>query len=335
MDAALLAPPSEPEPADPEHADTTTTPETAGEPPASVPAPADASGTVAGGPPATRGRDREPRASGEGAGEAGDDRPSSGELWIDRATVGAVLAVAAIAAIVSYRHMRAVALAHGEDPLNAAVIPLSVDGLIVAASMSMLRASRRGRRPPALAYALLVVASAASLAANVIHAEPDVTARVIAAWPSFALIGAYELLMRMIRTSGRATATDVAGAEGGQVVQQLLGTATAEPGGGGAGKDGPAGMPSAGDVRTAGGDAGVGGGGAPAKLVVLPSPGVPPRRRAGTKRAALRALLEALPEGDPRGAYALAKDLAPRVGLHEGTARRYVAEIRGESMLVA
>jgi len=39
----------------------------------------------------------------------------------------------------------------------------------------------------------------AGLAANVAVAEPSVTGRVIAAWPSFSLIAAYELLMRQIR----------------------------------------------------------------------------------------------------------------------------------------
>jgi hypothetical protein len=47
-----------------------------------------------------------------------------------------------------------------------------------------------------LPWALLVVGS---LAANVAVAEPTVAGRVIVAWPSFALIGAYELLMREVR----------------------------------------------------------------------------------------------------------------------------------------
>ena len=50
-----------------------------------------------------------------------------------------------------------------------------------------------------LPRALLVVGSAASLAANVTVAQPTATGRVIAAWPSFALIGAYEMLMRQVR----------------------------------------------------------------------------------------------------------------------------------------
>jgi hypothetical protein len=49
--------------------------------------------------------------------------------------------------------------------------------------------------------ALLVAGSAASLAANVAVAEPTLLGRLITAWPSFALIGSYELLMRQIRQS--------------------------------------------------------------------------------------------------------------------------------------
>lgn len=44
-----------------------------------------------------------------------------------------------------------------------------------------------------------MIGSIASLAANVAVAEPTLTGRVIAAWPSFALIGSYELLMRQLR----------------------------------------------------------------------------------------------------------------------------------------
>jgi len=51
-----------------------------------------------------------------------------------------------------------------------------------------------------LPWVLLVMGSVASLAANVAVAEPSVTGRVIAAWPSFALIGSYEkLLMCQVR----------------------------------------------------------------------------------------------------------------------------------------
>src|SRR6266516_1015419 len=53
-----------------------------------------------------------------------------------------------------------------------------------------------------LPWALLVAGSVASLAANVAVAQPTVAGRVvIAAWRSFALMGAYELLMRQVRRS--------------------------------------------------------------------------------------------------------------------------------------
>ena len=84
---------------------------------------------------------------------------------------------------------------HGQPGWVAALTPLSVDGMIVAASTTLLADSRSGGRGSVLPWALLVVGSVASLAANVAVAEPTVTGRVIAAWPSFALIGSYELLM--------------------------------------------------------------------------------------------------------------------------------------------
>src|ERR1700683_1777676 len=68
-----------------------------------------------------------------------------------------------------------------------------------------------------LPWALLVAGSAASLAANVAVAEPMATGRVIAAWPSFALIAAYELLMRQVRRSAAASGTARLGKPGPQV----------------------------------------------------------------------------------------------------------------------
>ncbi len=82
---------------------------------------------------------------------------------------------------------------HGEPGWVAALTPLSVDGMIVAASTTLLADSRSGRRGGSLSWLLLAAGSVASLAANVAVAEPTVTGRVIAAWPSFALIGSYEL----------------------------------------------------------------------------------------------------------------------------------------------
>jgi hypothetical protein len=123
------------------------------------------------------------------------------DRWIRWTTTGCVALLALIAGTVSYLHMHLLVELHGQPGWVAALTPLSVDGMIVAASTTLLADSRAGERGGMLPWALLVVGSAASLAANVAVAQPTAAGRVIAAWPSFALIGAYELLMRQVRRS--------------------------------------------------------------------------------------------------------------------------------------
>jgi Protein of unknown function (DUF2637) len=95
---------------------------------------------------------------------------------------------------------------HGQPGWVAALTPLSVDGMIVAASTTLLADSRSGCRGSSLSWLLLGAGSAGSLAANVAVAEPSVTGRIIAAWPSLALAGSHELSMRQIRATA-ATAS--------------------------------------------------------------------------------------------------------------------------------
>jgi hypothetical protein len=123
------------------------------------------------------------------------------DRWIRRTTTGCVALLALIAGTVSYLHMHRLVALHGQPGWIAALTPLSVDGMIVAASATLLAESRAGRRGTALPWALLVVGSVASLAANVGVAEPTLTGRVIAAWPSFALTASWELLTRQVRHS--------------------------------------------------------------------------------------------------------------------------------------
>jgi Protein of unknown function (DUF2637) len=119
--------------------------------------------------------------------------------WIRWTTTGCVSLLALIAGTVSYLHMHRLVALHGQPGWVAALTPLSVDGMIVAASATLLADSRSGRRGGVLPWALLVAGSAASLAANVAVAEPSLIGRVIAAWPSFALTASFELLTRQVR----------------------------------------------------------------------------------------------------------------------------------------
>ena len=114
-------------------------------------------------------------------------------------TIVCVAFLALIAGTVSYLHMHALVALHGQPGWVAALTPLSVDGMIVAASTTLLADSRSGRRGGFLPWVLLVAGSVASLAANVAVAEPTLIGRVIAAWPSFALTASYELLTRQVR----------------------------------------------------------------------------------------------------------------------------------------
>lgn len=110
------------------------------------------------------------------------------DRWIRRTTIGCVAMLALIVGTVSYLHMHLLVELHGQPGWVAALTPLSVDGMIVAASTTLLADSLAGRGGGWLPWALLTVGSVASLAANVAVAEPTATGRVIAAWPSFSLI---------------------------------------------------------------------------------------------------------------------------------------------------
>jgi len=119
--------------------------------------------------------------------------------WATRVvTVGAVLLVAAVAAVVSYAHMQEVAERAGED-WRAWLLPLSVDGLVVAASMGLLTRRRAGLPGGRLAWCALLGGVGASLAGNIAAAEPTATARVVAAWPALAFAVAFELLLQQRR----------------------------------------------------------------------------------------------------------------------------------------
>jgi Protein of unknown function (DUF2637) len=68
-----------------------------------------------------------------------------GDRVIRFATAAVVCAVAAFAAVVSYSHIYGLGPEHGQDGRAARLLPLSVDGLILAASLVLLHEARSGR----------------------------------------------------------------------------------------------------------------------------------------------------------------------------------------------
>src|SRR6476659_2333825 len=138
---------------------------------------------------------------------ADDDPPAPGTSGIDRAirlsTGAAVLAVAGIAAYVSYWHAYAVVRAHGETGITAWLEPATIDGLVYASSMVVLYAARHRVPVPSLARWLLGLGIAATLAANMAQGwSHGPIGAVVAAWPAVSLVGSYELLVWLIRNSG-------------------------------------------------------------------------------------------------------------------------------------
>ena len=122
-------------------------------------------------------------------------------------TALAVVGVAAVAAVISYRHAYELVRSHGESGTTARLVPLTVDGLIWAASMVVLDANRRTRHVPPLAMWSLGVGIVASVGANLAHGiGHGPIGALVSAWPALALVGSYELLMMLIRTEHGTTA---------------------------------------------------------------------------------------------------------------------------------
>ena len=137
---------------------------------------------------------------------------STGQI-IRWSTAGAVIGVAAVAAVASCEHACALVRAHGETGWLGRLVPLTVDGLIYASSMVMLDSARREARVPALARWLPGRASRRRWRRPW---RPGLgrgpAGAAVAAWPAVALAGSYELFMTIIR-GARPPDGRVSGAE--------------------------------------------------------------------------------------------------------------------------
>jgi uncharacterized protein DUF2637 len=124
------------------------------------------------------------------------------------------LVVAGVAAYASYQHQRGYAREGGSDAAGAVLWPLSVDGLLVLATVGVLTFSQQASRRYRIAVWVSFWAGIAmSLTAN-ISAAPELTLQpiLVAGWPPVALLLAVELLAHGPR-SRQYTETDPAAAE--------------------------------------------------------------------------------------------------------------------------
>jgi hypothetical protein len=141
---------------------------------------------------------------------------SRADTAIRVSTAAVVLAVAGIAAYISYWHAYTVVRQYGEGGVTALLEPGTIDGLVYASSMVILHAARHRLPVPRLARAMLALGIAASLAVNVAQGwSHGLVGTVAAAWPAVALAGSYELLAWMVRTAASSGPDHMPGADHG------------------------------------------------------------------------------------------------------------------------
>jgi hypothetical protein len=134
-------------------------------------------------------------------------------------TAVAVATVAAVAAVISYRHAYELVSTHGETGVTARLMPFTVDGLILAASMLILDANRRHQPVPQLARWCLGAGILATIGANMAHGlGHGPIGALVSAWPALALAGSFELLMTLIRAEPRTSITPASPVRVGQAV---------------------------------------------------------------------------------------------------------------------
>lgn len=123
---------------------------------------------------------------------------------VRRTSYTAVFAVASVAGLLSYWHAVTVVGKHGQPGVYGHLYPATIDGLLIAASMVLLDAARNHEKPHWLAWLLAAGGTFMTLGANVLDGiEYGFLGSVIAAWPALALVGAYEMIMILIRNAAR------------------------------------------------------------------------------------------------------------------------------------
>jgi hypothetical protein len=124
----------------------------------------------------------------------------TGDKAIRAATAAVVVAVAGFAAVQSYSHIYWLGHAHGQDRLDSALLPLSVDGLILAASLVLLHAARGGRSAGRLAYFALWLGIGATIAANAAYGWPYGPLGIASStWPALSFVLAVHVAMGAIK----------------------------------------------------------------------------------------------------------------------------------------
>ena len=132
-----------------------------------------------------------------------------GRVWPSLLAAVTVTAVGAPAAVASYIHARTVVQRSG-DPVMAPWLPLSVDGMLLAALVVIWVRRHRGRSAGVFPWFSFGLGMVATIAANLAAADPTPEGYVVALWPPVALALTLELVALVAnRTAARTTAPPI------------------------------------------------------------------------------------------------------------------------------
>jgi hypothetical protein len=122
--------------------------------------------------------------------------------------IASIGTVALIAAWGSYRHMADVATIAGQPAEVATTLPLSVDGMLLVATLAMADDKVNGRKPRGWArfafWLGATISVAANIASTVVHNGPNPLSIGVAAWAPIALLVVTEIMARPGKTDTAA-----------------------------------------------------------------------------------------------------------------------------------
>lgn len=124
---------------------------------------------------------------------------------LSKVTSALVAVLAAGAFALSFDSLQQLAHEHGVSAGLTWVWPLVLDGAIAVFSLSVLRCSLH-REKARYEMSLVVCATVASLAFNMLHAQDGSVAKLMGAVPPLALFASFELVVRQIRSEVERTA---------------------------------------------------------------------------------------------------------------------------------
>jgi len=115
-------------------------------------------------------------------------------------TATVVVGVAGVAAVQSFSHIYWLARGHGQNEADSILMPLGVDGLILAMTLVLLEQARRKDSAPPLTYLMVWLGIAATVAANVIYGwRYGIVGACVSAWPAASFIGAIHVMTEVAK----------------------------------------------------------------------------------------------------------------------------------------